>query len=78
MQNIKKVYELVIDGETIQTEDKCREGLKNIYNSVEDYLEGGCYLSEFQISVYCSEYDELGFMLNSELVEDFELTETKN
>tara|TARA_B000000557_G_scaffold77247_1_gene61854 strand:- start:8335 stop:8571 length:237 start_codon:yes stop_codon:yes gene_type:complete len=78
MQNIKKVYELVIDGETIQTEDKCREGLENIYNSVEDYLEGGCYLSEFQISVYYSEYDELGFILNSELVEDFELTETKN
>ena len=77
MQNIRKVYELVRDGETIQTQDKCRKGLVEIYNSIETYLAEG-QSPEFQLSVYCTEYDELGFMLNSELVHDFELTETKN
>tara|TARA_S200000501_G_scaffold370104_1_gene410670 strand:- start:1433 stop:1651 length:219 start_codon:yes stop_codon:yes gene_type:complete len=72
MQNIKKVYELVRDGETIQTEDKCRKGLAEIYNSIEAYLTEG-QSPEFQLSVYCTEYDELGFMLNSELVGDLRL-----
>jgi hypothetical protein len=72
MNNIGKVYELIRDGETIQTERKCREGLKEIMDSIESYID--CeYPHQFQLSVYCTEYNEYGFPLDSELVQNFEV-----
>ena len=60
------LYELILDGEAIDAQPKCREGLNTIYALAESVIAD----AEFQLEIYCSKYEQ-GYISSSELIEDF-------
>ena len=72
MENKGKVYELIRDGDCIQTEPKCREGLEELMDSVDACLYGD-FPPEFQLEIVCTNYTPLGGIEFCELVQSFDL-----
>ena len=70
MENKGKVYELIRDGECIQTEPKCREGLDELMDSVDACLYGG-FPPESQLEIVCTTQTPLGGVEFCELVQSF-------
>jgi hypothetical protein len=77
MENKGKVYELIRDGECIQTEPKCREGLEELMDSVDACLYGD-FPPEFQLEIVFVEYSDLGVAIDAEPVQKFDIEDIED
>jgi|TARA_R110001583_G_scaffold70887_1_gene200126 hypothetical protein len=68
---LNKKYELIKDGITIESHDKCREGLDELLESAEVILEEGH--AEHDLMIVCTTYNSLGGIEFCEEVQDFDL-----
>ncbi len=69
---LNKKYELIKDGITIESHDKCREGLDELIESAEMILDEGH--AEKELMIVCTTYTSLGGIDFCELVQDFDIS----
>lgn len=69
---LEKKYELIKDGICIESQDKCREGLDELLESVEMILDEGH--AEQELRIICTTYTPLGGIAFCEEVQDFDVT----
>ena len=69
---IKKKYELIKDGITIESHDKCREGLEELIESAEMILDEGH--ADKELMIVCTTYNSLGGIDFCEEVQTFDTT----